>query len=700
MNRRKLLLFALVALALSLACELLIFNLKPLASQGDAWTPLPAPKISGDLAADRQLTLQFNGLNRELRWCHIAIDVRDKDGTPVATSLVIYYSDDGNRTAYRAGTVSYVAAHDHGSYFRVNSYGNVHDLTVQLEAPEPGCSYRLDAAEINGSVPFHISVPRIFGIFALLMLFRFLRPASALHDNRFWNRRRWTKGLCVALILLLNGSVLYGLTKCNDPMVQIPELASWEHHHQYAKLAQALSEGRTWIDTPEQSEEMQWLSEMDDPYDYPARKALFSAHGETPPWDTAFYDGHLYVYFGVVPVLIAYLPYYLVTGNELPTHYAVWAACLLALIAAFACMRALLRRYFPRTPFTVYVLLSLLLGNCTGVLGSSIDSSFYNLPVVLSLAFSLFALALWLSAAERWERALGGAAPPADPDTLCFAPVCAAPRSTGIGLRIVLGSLFAALVAGCRPQFLVFTALALPILGPFIRMERRRAVTLVRIVLFALPFLAAAIPLMYYNQIRFGSPFDFGANYNLTTNDMTLRGFRLTRLPDGLFSYLFALPKVQLQFPYLYPVNTAPIYMGRTISEPMFGGVLILFPFLWLLFAVFRARDLLREKKLRLFFLLPVILAGIVVIADTEMAGILWRYTGDFLALLYLPATLVFCALLEKAEPRRRGRLTVFLTAAVLFSLLVCVLVSVSYSGLASRAPVSYFRLKDFLSWG
>lgn len=701
MNKGKRLWLLPLFLAISLACELLVFNLKPLTSLGGSWTALPKPEISGSLTEGKKLTLLYSGLNQRIDWAHIAIEVQDKTGKTVETVLAVKYSDDGNDAIYRAGTLRYTLAHDGGSYFRVNSYGKIHDLIIQITAPEAGCSYWVAAAEINGSVPFRISIPRIAGIFALLLLCYLLRPSSVLHDNRLWNRYRWRKGACVLLILLLNAYVLYGLSQSSTAYAHIPDRPSWAHHGQYAKLARALSEGKTWIDTPEQAEVMQWLIEMENPYDTDARNAFFSEKGAVSPWDTALYGNHLYVYFGVVPVLLTYLPYYLLTGHDLRTVYVAWLSFVLILIAAFACMRALIRRYFPRVSFPTYVLLSVLLGNCTGPLCNALSPSFYQVPIMFALAFALFALAFWLSASARWMQALGGSAtPPADPDTLCFAPVCAAPHPLGISLRICLGSLMAALVAGCRPQFLVFTALALPIFGPFFRAERRRAVTLRRALCFALPYVAVAIPLMYYNAIRFSSPFDFGANYNLTTNDMPRRGFQLTRLPDGLFAYLLALPNIKPQFPYLAETNTGMIYMGKTIAEAMYGGALTTFPFLWLIFLARRARGVLREKKLRLFYLLPLVLAVVVVIADTEMAGILWRYTSDYYALLYLSAILVFCALLEEATPRQRSRLLVFLTATTLISLAFCLLISLPNSGLNTYAPQTYFRLRDLLSWG
>ena len=81
------------------------------------------------------------------------------------------------------------------------------------------------------------------------------------------------------------------------------------------------------------------------------------------------------------------------------------------------------------------------------------------------------------------------------------------------------------------------------------------------------------------------------------------------------------------------------------------------------------------------------------------MAGILWRYTGDFLPLLFLAASLVWLALLQTANTRFRRTLLAFLTVTTLLALLTCLLISVTNSDLLSRDPENYYRLKDFLSF-
>ena len=695
MNKRGTLWALLAALGLALVCELLVFNWRAVFSlgQGD-WTPLPEPTVSGDLARDGELALFFYDLDREVSWCHLDLEVRDAEGLPVVTDFTLNLSDEGSQRLYRAGEIRYFPGHDKAAWFRLNSYGAVRHLSLVLKTETLGCGWTLKAAEINGRVPFRISLPRLGGLFLLPLLLWLLRPGSRLYDNRLWNRRAWSKPLCAALILALNLGLLLVLARSNSFLTQLPEEPKWFHHRQYALLAEALARGETHIDGPEQAPALALLAQLDNPYNSSARRALFQSAGLECPWDTAYFHGHLYVYFGVLPVLLAYLPWYLLTGRALPTLWAAFAFGALALIAAFLLVRALIRRWFPGTPFAVYLLLSLLLGNCGGVLCFALCPSFYVVPVLLALALVYFALALWIGAAEAWSPAAGGGRllPPGE---RCFAPVS---PGRGVGLRIALGALLAALTAASRPQFLVYSALALPILWSPLRREKDRGRALGRTLCFALPYAAVALPLMYYNALRFASPLDFGANYNLTTNDMPHRGFRLGRLPDGLFAYLLRLPNLELQFPYLRQAALTPLYLGKTISEPMYGGVLPLFPFLWVLAGLPRARRALKEKGLRLLTLLPPVLALAVVTADTQMAGILWRYTADFLGLLLFSGALVFLTLLEGASHRGRRRLLGFLPAALLLGLLVCFLVSISLSELSARCPELYYRLKDLLS--
>lgn len=680
-----------IALTLAVLCELLVFNLRTLTVRGEGWTPLPTPECLSEMEKDGSCVYVFSGLDTELRACHMRITVRDEDGEIVPTNFTVALMDEGSSKLYTAGTVSYTPDHDRASWFSLHSYGKADTLQITVKSKQ-GRSCVLEAAEINGTIPPRISWKRTALVFLLLVLLYSLRPASPLHDNRLWNRHRRARALVVAAVLVLNLLALGWLVRQNTPFTEIPDESNWNHHHQYAKLAEALAKGQTWIDGPEDRKAISILQTLEDPYERYTRNARFKENGAVSPWDTAYYNGHLYVYFGVVPVLLTYLPYYLLTGEALPT---VWAAMLsygLVLAGAFLLLRSVIRRWFPRTPLTVWLLLSVLFGNCACVINYALAPSFYTVPVSFALGFSWMALALWISAGERWARALRNAELPAAAEEFCFRPL----RSErGVGWRLAAGGLCGALVAGCRPQFLVFSVLALPLFLGLMRRDRRHGRTALRLLVLALPYAVVAAGLMYYNAIRFGSPFDFGANYNLTTNNMPLRGWKLDRLPDGLYAYLLRTPNVDLIFPFFHNSPASLTYMGMTIREVMFGGVLLVQPFLWFLLGARRAWPTLREKKLRVLVLLPLLLALIVAAADTEMAGILWRYTGDFLPLLYVAALPVFLAGApgDGALSRRRRGL---LLAAVFTSLAICFFIGIIDGSMESRAPESFYRLKDF----
>lgn len=158
-----------------------------------------------------------------------------------------------------------------------------------------------------------------------------------------------------------------------------------------------------------------------------------------------------------------------------------------------------------------------------------------------------------------------------------------------------------------------------------------------------LPVVLVAIGLMWYNAARFGSPFDFGANYNLTSNDMTRRGFSVGRTAPAVLTFLFGIPGVQAVFPYLTATKMQTNYMGLTITELFYGGAFACLPLLWGLASLPLARRRLAAKRdLRTFAV--VVLAAMLVLAvlDCQMAGMLYRYQSDWLGPLLLAAALAW----------------------------------------------------------
>lgn len=196
----------------------------------------------------------------------------------------------------------------------------------------------------------------------------------------------------------------------------------------------------------------------------------------------------------------------------------------------------------------------------------------------------------------------------------------------------------------------------------------------INIACFAAPIILVAAGIMYYNYIRFGSIVDFGANYNLTTNDMTKRGFVFGRTGFGLFTYLLQPPNIVAQFPFITKSVLTTEYMGRTISEDMYGG---LFANNVLLFSgplFFIVNQELKSKKLYGITIISIISGLVISIADCQLAGILTRYYADFALFFFLAAVLVILTLLEKAYDRQSNIVYGFTASVCLISLLYNVL--------------------------
>ena len=86
------------------------------------------------------------------------------------------------------------------------------------------------------------------------------------------------------------------------------------HRNQYELMAEAILDGRIDFAYGDETE----LETLENPYDPNEREEA----GVKYHWDHAYYDGHYYMYFGIVPVFLAFLPYRIITGTVLTTFRA------------------------------------------------------------------------------------------------------------------------------------------------------------------------------------------------------------------------------------------------------------------------------------------------------------------------------------------------------------------------------------------
>lgn len=661
MNKRKLFspfFIPIWCICIALIAELFLFNFRalesrtfsPISSSSYEQTYSSNATVQSSDSGAQMITfgggssddcyIELSGLDQVLS--NIYLNISDTDTTANTVNVTLAAKDEGNELYYDLPASSIKRNSVGSQYIKLNLSGKAHALKIKFNNAN-GKTFMIGNIALNAQRPITFSIKRVFLIFLGLLVLYFMRPASRVYTIAFQPSRKFQKPLLLALVAVeLVG--FYKVAQYNPYYVN----PQWAHHYQYANLAESMTEGHFYLDeTPPAS-----LSEMDNPYDY----ALRSTQPDLYAWDEAYYDGHYYVYFGVVPVLIFYLPYYLATGTAFPTWWGIIIAQTGIIIGILFLLNALTKKYFKSISLGVFLLMDLCMVAGSGLAVIATNATFYQLPISLGLAFTIWGLYFWIS-------------------------------SNGSSVwRLIVGSVCMALVAGCRPQLLLGSFLAIPLILPNLWKTFRsgkRFNAIFRLIMALLPFFLFAAFIMYYNAARFGSPFDFGANYNLTTNDMTHRGFHMDRLPLGLYMYLLQPPCFTTTFPFITFAPTEIHYQGTTIMETMYGGLLWLNPLLFSMLFFHKVRNVLKEKKL---FTITgfCILSGIILTAlDTQMAGILFRYFCDF-GFFFSFASVCILMSLEESY-RNSGESTDVITVKQLYFhklLFIAALATVILSGL------------------
>lgn len=559
--------------------------------------------------------------------------------------------------------------------------GPVHRLTIVASSDTEYRSYRfcylLPGITANAPRAFDFSLKRFLFVYLLLLAGWFLRPGSrAWAEEYLPNAKRWRPAVlaCAAVLAVLAAAMPFADPASSCVATSFYNSANWDgvsavsftkhlrdgqndYTAQYGALASRLLEGHVDLGlTPPRG-----LAELENPYDPSLRDDV---HGVL--WDAAYRNGRYYVYYGIVPCLLFQLPFEALTGiPDLPPAPCMVVLAWAVIAAAFGIGREALRRWFPHASAAVYLLTAGALVMCSQMYVLLVRPQMYEYAILTGVAFVLLALWAWLAAANT----------PAE-------------RRGALVARLALGSLCMALVAGCRPPMELFAVLCLPIFWQRYIREKRLLTRegAAEAAAFVLPVVLVAAGLMWYNAARFGSPFDFGANYNLTSNDMTVRGFKAGRLGPALFTFFLAPPALRTTFPFVTFFSMSTNYIGTTIREPMYGGVLAAVPFTWVLACLPVLRRRLKSKP-GLTGLVWLCLGNALALAalDCEMAGVLYRYQMDFGPAVLLAAALCWLTLEEALRARQgafpgmarvqamcRCALAVVVPLGLLFQLLVC----------------------------
>lgn len=560
---------------------------------------------------------EIRNINTHLKNIYLDIEiVGDKEiVTNKQLVVAIKATDDGNAQYVTLPEKTVVYSQPQTKYINLNLNGESEKLDILVKGANNKI-IRVNEIILNPNVPFNFDIFRVLILFAIVALIYIIRPKSHFYSYIF-NEKSTKQKLVVFTTVIINICVILVLGILN-PNTKITKN---NQQYQYHLLAEALMDGHFYLN----EEPPEALVNMDNPYDRYERDRVLKEADETYRWDVAYYEGKYYVYFGIVPELLFFLPTRLL-GIMIINKAPVMIMLMLSVIFGYLLMRELTRRWFKDTSFLIYMLMSVLFVNSIGIYLGIRVPDLYMIPISHALAFSLMGLYLWL-------RAL----PDNEGEKLD-------------GVNLFLGSLSMALVAGCRPQVVLASFLAIPMFWKYVFKERQlfSVKSIGKTIAFVSPYVVVAVFLMFYNYSRFGNPFDFGASYNLTTMDMVSEKFSIGKIPLGLFTYYIQPPYITGIFPYIQKVDIYRNFMGNFVMEQLYGGMIPCNIILISLFFVRKVKDSLKAKKLFIPWIMLVAFGIIITVADFNTGGLIHRYMIDFMWLIFGACVITIFALYEK----------------------------------------------------
>ena len=304
----------------------------------------------------------------------------------------------------RAGTVNSVSVSSPRSLY-VHAAAAGGSVCVRIVEPK-GSLIPFDAVRANVRVPFALNPLRIGVMVAVLAMVLVWRPGSRLWrmplDTTSVRQRAWLGALLAVPVVVTCAVVVWQLVEAAPLSFHTKGTYTYDFD-QYDYVARALLDGHAWLDLDVPDA----LRDAADPYDVATRQRLL-ADGVSPVyWDYAFYQGHWYSYFGVVPALLLFLPYRAVTslfvdgGLMMPCGAAVPLLMLGFLVFGCLLVIRVISRIRPNAPLAAVSMLCVFMLLASNGLYLWYRTNFYSVPIAASLFLSVLGLWLWLGAAKR-----------------------------------------------------------------------------------------------------------------------------------------------------------------------------------------------------------------------------------------------------------------------------------------------------------
>lgn len=668
--------------------EVALFNCKSFALIGGGYGELNMPSVIAQISngeivngvvrstSERNyITLEFQGFDRPVKNLYLDVEFNDK---VLEKDVEVRFKDSTYSEDYRyswtSADATVINGSDRSNYITLNTSGNVSALRIKIYVDE-GEQVIVNSVTVNKPVPFNFSVVRFLAICL------FMWGAYALWtSNSLKKSYKEKETLCInvfsvvtaVVVLLMYFFTYVGNTASNYSMLET--LGGFRNGNQISQeIVDAFEAGQVSL-LKEPSETMMSLK---NPYDYSQR---MDAGVNYEAWDHCLYEGKYYSYYGIGPVLTLFLPFHMLTGYYFSTNWAVLIYGIIGVIFLTGLYNAVVRRFFAKVQSNMVIMGHFMIMVSSGIFFSIIRPMFYE--IAISSAFAAVAAGAYFLITSN---VIGEG-------KLHYGKLAAATACLG----------FAVL---CRPTTAVYCVASLAFIWFGFRKQQQedkfnkgRKGWLIYLASAIVPYIVFGGIQMWYNYARFDSPFDFGINYSLTINDFTQSEFHIHFAVLSFFGFLFAIPQIIPNFPYVTgdfnKLNLTGFYFvdDSTHTGLTIGALFRALPIFSYLFGYKALKKLEKGRRLAptVLVVLTCIVAPAAIVFSSWESGYAIRYFADFSWQLLIGALAIAFFLFAKCENEGVKRIVegVFIVMTVL-----CLIVNAGqiYNFLVAAADLSSF---------
>lgn len=615
----------LIIFAVVLLLEVFVFNCKAFSLIGGGYDALSLPaqtaaSVTGEITEDGvkgsngSIILEYKGINCRVKTIYIDMEL---SGNIIEKKVDVDYKDatysSGYRYPWTESEINIINGNNRSQYMTLNVSGDVSDIKIKVNLGEDESAV-IRSVGINRPVPFRFSIVRFLILFLLICGIYVLAASSVLQKNYEDN-----KLLCgnvfavmtVAVILLMYFFTYIGNTSGNYSLFET--LGGVDSGNQISKeIVDAFEAGQVSL-LKEPSDTM--LS-LENPYDYSQRIA---AGVNSEAWDHCLYNGRYYSYYGVGPVLTLFLPFHKLTGYYFSTAWAVLLYGIVGVIFLSMLYEGLVRRFFGKVRSNIIIMGHFMIMVSSGIFFSVIRPMFYE--IAIASAFAAVAAGFYFMITAN---VIGGGE--IKYSRLALSTAC-------LGFAVL-----------CRPTTAVYCVASLAFIWfGFRKLIKEEKVKSLKnrcsyFICALVPYVAFGGFQMWYNYARFDSPLDFGIKYSLTINDFTATEFHVHFAVISFFAFLFAVPQIIPNFPYVSgefsKLNLNGFYFVDDSGTKglAIGALFRALPLFSYLLSFKALKKLEKGKRLipSVLIILTCIIAPFAIIFSTWESGFAVRYFADF----------------------------------------------------------------------